>query len=143
MDGYGTVYGPALAKRLARSTQGGALAASTNNDNNVYFAISRYMMQKFNVPYPQLPTYNGKPPKVTDIADFQDSITIDKDPVVIPNGTYPDDADFYGNLTLPATSTSPAPSKTFSATLAVIRMGHTVSVVGFRKVPTFLSQNKS
>ncbi|KAF2686442.1 hypothetical protein K458DRAFT_402078 [Lentithecium fluviatile CBS 122367] len=109
----GLAYGPARAKWLARATQGGPQVASTNNDNYVYFLISKWMTQRFGQ-YRE-PEFSAKLPKfgwpveafkrdddalddaLTRRVDFLDGVSVEGAPEALPDfDIITDDAEFYG-----------------------------------------------
>ena len=102
----GLAYGPARVKYLARRQDVGALAASTNNDNYVFFAISLFMKNNWNIDYPIYPKYEWK---ATD-ADSGVGNTANIDLELVPNGPLYSDEELYGDIYIPPQSQSQAPA---------------------------------
>ncbi|MCJ1400570.1 hypothetical protein MMC11_003776 [Xylographa trunciseda] len=99
----GKAYGPARAKYLVRLTDVGALAGSVNNDNYVFFAISLFMKNTWNIEYPIYPMADWPPDDPSSDAGIAD-------PSPVPNGPLYSDQDFYGDVYTPPQSQSQAPA---------------------------------
>jgi hypothetical protein len=104
------MYGPQMAKMLARMTIGGPEATSMNNDNYVFFLISHFLQQRYKHPV-KFPKWNSKTTgKRQSDGDelFDDSDPGDDPPEPMASGLQyiNDDSDFYGG-TVPNSEPKP------------------------------------